>query len=147
MDVKQFLRKIRAEQTEIELLLLKIDNITVIHAIVYDRDKVSTSNDSDLSDIAIKNAALLNAIDRKIKDLQEHQTKAFNLISGLENDAQRQILYLYYLSRKKREGKYVISAPYSFDDVAEELGYSSGYVRHLHGDALAALRKMEKALA
>jgi hypothetical protein len=143
-DVKEFLRGIRSEQTEIELLLLKVDNITLIHALVYDNDKIQGNYTSDLSETVIKNAALLNKIDRKVKELQDKQVKAYNLIYELENDSQRQIMLMYYLSRKKQDHT-ELTRPYSFEEVAEELHFAPGYVRHVHGAALNALRK--KALA
>lgn len=144
MEVKEFLRGIRSEQTEIELLLLKVDNITLIHALVYDNDKIKGNYTSDLSETVIKNAALLNAIDRKVQELQEKQKKAYDMIYELENDSQRQILLMYYLSRKKQEHT-ELTRPYTLDEVAEELHFSLSRVKHIHGKALQTLRK--KALA
>ena len=144
MDVKEFLRGIRSEQTELEVLLLKVDNITLIHALVYDHDKVQGSFSTDLSETVIKNAALLNAIDKKVREFQEHQIKAYDMIYELENDSQRQILLLYYLSRKKQSHT-KLTRPYSFEEVAEELHFSPGYVRHVHGNALSELRKKAPA--
>jgi len=144
MKVKEFLRGIRSEQTEIELLLLKVDNITLIHALVYDNDKIQGNYTSDLSETVIKNAALLNAIDKKVRALQKKQVKAFKMINSLENDSQRQILLMYYLSRKK-QAHTELTRPYTLEEVAEELHFSSDHVKHIHGAALNALRK--KALA
>lgn len=140
MEIKEFLRGIRSEQTEIEVLLLKVDNITLIHALVYDNDRIQGNYTSDLSETVIKNAGLLNAIDKKVKEFQEHQLKAYNMIYKLENDSQRQIMLMYYLSRKKQDHS-ELTRPYSFDEVAEELHFSPGYVRHVHGAALNTLRK------
>lgn len=147
MDVKKFLRKIRSEQTELELLLLKRDNIVVIHGMTYDKDKVQISASGDnLSEIAIKNAELLNAIDKKIKQYNENQQKALDLIFSLEDDAQRQVLMMYYMTRKSQENSR-LTTPYSLAEVADFLNMSFDYVRHVHGDALNALRKNKKEKA
>lgn len=147
MDIKDFLRRIRSEQTELEIMLLKKNNIVVIHALTFDKDKITSSGTGlDLSDIAIKDNELLLAIDKKIKQLQRNQLKAYKLINDLEDDTQRQILLMYYLSRKESDSQ-EITAPYSLDEVAEALNFSGSYVKHIHGDALNALRKKKKALA
>ena len=142
MDIKAFLRKIRTEQTELELLILKKNNIVVVHALSFDHDKIQSNSTGDLSDIAIKDNGLLLAIDKKIRSLQAHQLKAYNLIFKLENDVQRKILFMYYLSRKKTEYN-ELTRPYSLQEVAEELDYDAGYVRHVHRDALQALREKD----
>ena len=146
MDVKTFLRKLRTEYTELELLLLKNNNIILIHALRYDRDKVQASVNFALEEQAIKNNGMLLAIDKKLKDFQERQEKAFSMISELDNELQRTTLIMYYLSRKK-EGHNELTRPYSLEEVAQELQYTEGYIRHVHGDALKILRENEKALA
>lgn len=144
MDVKQFLRQIRTEYTELELMLLKKNNMIFIRALTFDKDKINTNVSEDLSEMAIKNNALLLAIDKKIQKLQKNQLKAYNMINELEDDNQRQVMLMYYLTRKESENK-EITSPYSLDEVAEALNFSGSYVKHLHGDALTELRKKEKA--
>jgi DNA-directed RNA polymerase sigma subunit (sigma70/sigma32) len=143
MDVKAFLRKIRAEHTELELLLLKKNNIILIHALRFDKDKIQTNSRYTLEDQAIKDNGLILAIDNKIKSFQEHQLQAYDLISSLDNELQRSILIMYYLSRKKSAYN-ELSRPYSLEEVAEELNYTESYVKHIHGDALNALREKKK---
>ena len=143
MDVKEFLRRIRTEQTELELMLLKKNNMIYIRALTFDKDKINTSVSEDLSEMAIKNNALLLAIDRKIRQLQKNQLRAYKMINGLEDDNQRQIMLMYYLTRKESENS-EITSPYSLDEVAEALNFSNSYVKHLHGDALNVLREMKK---
>ena len=143
MDVKQFLKQIRSEQTEIELLLLKKNNIILIRALKFTADKVQASSDKDLSDYAIKNGALLNALDKKINEFHKNQLIAYDLINSLENDNQRKMMLMYYLTRKDTGRE--LTRPYSLEEVADELNYSSSYIRHLHGSALEALRKKAPA--
>ena len=143
MDVKDFLRKIRSEYTELELMLLKKNNMVYIRALTFDKDKINTSVSEDLSEVAIKNNALLSAIERKIRQLQKNQLRAYNMINGLEDDNQRKIMLMYYLTRKESEN-HEITSPYSLDEVAEALNFSGSYVKHLHGNALNVLRGMKK---
>lgn len=139
MDVKAFLRKLRTEYTELELLLLKKNNIILIHALRFDKDKIQTNGVFSLEEQAIKNNGLLIAIDKRLKAFQDNQLKAYNMIEQLENDLQRTTLIMYYLSRKQSEFN-ELSRPYSLEEVAQELNFTEGYIRHVHGDALKILR-------
>lgn len=142
MDIRKFLRKIRNERSELELLLLKRDNITVIHGLTYDRDKVITSNGGDLSEMAIKNARLLNRIDKLIRTFDRNQHKAMNIIYSLTDSVQRQVMVIYYLTRKKTEFSQITS-PYTLEEVAAIMSLSFTHVRHIHGEALDILRKQQ----
>ena len=143
MDVRKFLRRVRDERTELEILLMKRDNITVIHGISYTGDRVMSSHNSDISDITIKNARLLNVIDRKIKRFKENQQKAMDMIYILPDSVHRQVMIMYYLSRKETPYSR-LTFPYSLEEVSQAMCLSFNRVRHIHGEALQTLRKKKK---
>lgn len=143
MDIRKFLRKIRNERSELELLLLKRDNITVIHGLTYDQDKVTTSHDGDLSEMAIKNAKLLNKIDKMIRTFNRNQHKAMNIIYSLSDSVQRQVMVKYYLTRKETELS-EITSPYTLEEVADSMSLSFTHVRHIHSEALQVLQKKKQ---
>ena len=143
MDVRKFLRRIRDERTELEILLMKRDNITVIHGISYTGDRVMSSHNKDLSDMAIKNARLLNVIDRKVAKFKDNQQRAMDLIYDLHDSTQRQIMIMYYLSRKETPYSR-LTFPYSLEEVSQAMCLSFNRVRHIHGEALQILRKKKQ---
>jgi DNA-directed RNA polymerase specialized sigma subunit len=140
MNVKSFLQSIRSEQTEIEIMQAEKYDIVSVPGMRYDTDKVQTSNQNDLSSVAVKLAKFDKKYEKRINDLVERKNSAMRLISGLEDSAQRIVLIVYYLDRKKIPGSRY-TRPYTWFEVAQILNYSTDHVKHLHGYALQNLQK------
>lgn len=140
MNIKGFLQAIRTEQTELEILESKKYDIVSVPGMRYDTDKVQTSNNTDLSDIALKLLDFDHKYEKRMIGLLKRKTDAMELINSLEDSTQRTVLIIYYLDRKKIPGsKY--TRPYTWFEVAQILNYSVDRVKHLHGYALQNLQK------
>lgn len=140
-DVKDFLKLVRSEQTDLELMVIKLNNVSFLKGIAYKDEKIIVGeNPLDLSEFVIQNDRMTSTLSTKIEQFKLHQNVAYDMIFGLDAISQRQIMMMYYLTRKQQpEGE--LTRPYSLDEVAEELNLSRDYVRHAHGNALNILRK------
>ena len=136
MTVKKYLRSIRDEQRELWILQEKRDELyfsLLPNGIRYDKDNIQVTSENAFPDKIIKMAELSNKIDRKIEELTKRKTEAVDMIGRLDNSNYRQVLMLYYIPT----GKYYKMM--SWLDVAEEMGYSEDWVKHVHGYALKEL--------
>lgn len=137
MTAKEYLRNIRDEQRELQRLSNKMESILLNNAlpsgIRYDKIKVQTSPE-DPMDIFVRVSGLQEEIDRHVKKLKRNKQRAMRLIHKMDRTPDsskcRQVLTLYYLTLK--DDKRLMS----WLDVAEEMGYSEDWIKHLHGKAL-----------
>lgn len=136
MDVKVFLKGIRAERLEIARLSEareQLESTLLPKAIRYDMDKVQTSASDRLFNVA----ANLNEIDRKLEKriirLSADISLAYDLVSKVRTPECREVLMLRYLMGKRK--------PLTWTEVAEQMGYSIPHVKEkLHGKAIAEAR-------
>lgn len=141
MDVKVFLRDIRAKRTEIANLSEareQLESTLLPKAIRYDMDKVQTS----ASDRMITVAANLNEIDRKLEEriirLSADISLAYDLVGQVRTPECREVLMLRYLMGTRQ--------PLTWAEVADQMGYSVQHVKEkLHGKAIAEAREVWKA--
>lgn len=135
MTVKEYLRSIRDEQRELWILQDKRNEIyfnLLPSGIRYDKDHIQISSENAFPDKVIKMAELSNKIDKKIEHLTRRKADALDMIGRLDNTNYRQVLILYYIPTDDRKMM-------SWLDVAEEMGYSEDWVKHIHGYALKEL--------
>lgn len=141
MDVKVFLRDIRAKREEIANLSEareQLESTLLPKAIRYDMDKVQTS----ASDRMITVAANLNEIDRKLEEriirLSADISLAYDLVGQVRTPECREVLMLRYLMGTRQ--------PLTWAEVADQMGYSVPHVKEkLHGKAIAEAREVWKA--
>lgn len=139
MTIKQYLRSIRNEQKELWILKEKKDAIyysLLPSGIRYDRDNVQKSPSDVMPDKIIRITELTGEIDKRIRTLERNKVEAMRLIYSLDDTRCRQILILYYLTQKER-GRLM-----NWLDVAEMIGYSEDWVKHMHGKALLELNNV-----
>lgn len=128
-DAKTFFRKIRLERREIRILSerIHIRELSLLPSgIRYDKTDVQTSIEdkmseklAEISDYELKRQKLLQA-------LMLRQSQAIDIISGIPDTKQRQIMEIYYLD----------STNPTWQDVADEMILDRRYVLRLHGEAL-----------
>lgn len=140
MDVKEFLKGIRAERMEIISLSESREQLVstlLPKAIRYDVDKVQTS----ASDRLFTVTADLNELDRKLEKriikLSADISLAYDLISQMETAECRELLMLRYLMGTRK--------PFTWLEIAEKMEYSEQHVKEkLHGRAITEARKVWK---
>ena len=143
MTAKEYLRNIRDEQRELQRLNKKMDSMLLNSAlpsgIRYDKIKVQTSP-KDPMEIFVRLSGLHEEIDRHIKKLKRNKQRAMRLIRKMDwspnSSKYRQVLTLYYLTLGDDK------KPLSWLDVAEEMGYSEDWIKHLHGEALLEFARL-----
>lgn len=139
MTIKQYLRSIRNEQRELWILQEKREQLyysLLPSGIRYDKDNVQVTSENAFPDKVIKMAELSNKIDKSIQHLTLRKAEAIDMINKLDNSNYRQVLMLYYIPDDKNKRMM------SWIDVAEKLGYSEDWIKHIHGYALKELRKI-----
>ncbi len=133
MDIKQFLKEIRAERREIALLekrILKSKLKAIPSGISYDRDKVQTSPRDSMSEAMIESADYEKELEKHLNKLMARSAYAARIISSVPAVDQRRVLEAYYLH---------MGNP-TWEEVADMLDFSVQRIYQLHGDALVWLR-------
>lgn len=136
MTIKRYLRSIRDEQRELWILQDKRDELyfsLLPSGIRYDKDNIQVTSENAFPDKVIKMAELSNKIDKRIEHLTRRKADAINMIEKLDNTNYRQVLILYYIPTDRNRKMM------SWLDVAEEMGYSEDWIKHVHGYALKEL--------
>lgn len=132
-DAKRRLQKVRALDIRIQLLTNQRDELRErfgIKATQYDKDRVQTSMKSDTWQNEIEKLADIDvALSKLIRRYISLKSIIIHEIMKVE-DAR----YIDLLQKKYIEYK-------SFPVIAEEMGYSEDWCKHLHGYALEAYRK------
>ena len=143
MDVKVFLKGIRAERMEIASLSEareQLESTLLPKAIRYDVDKVQTS----VSDRLFVVIADLNELDRKLEKriikLSADVSLAYELIAQIKTPECREVLMLRYLMGKRK--------PLTWLEIAQQMEYSEQHVKEkLHGKAISEAREVWKVWA
>ena len=134
-EVKEFLRSIRYEQHEI-LHLQEMINAAeaelLPQAIRYDKDKVQVSPDERFSKLCAAIVDYQEELGREMVALLKRQMKAAEMIMGLDDEKERTVLRLYYLTTDHGQ-------PLSWGQVAIRMNYFESHVKRIHGNALAHL--------
>lgn len=134
-EVKEFLRSIRYEQHEI-LHLQEMINAAeaelLPQAIRYDKDKVQVSPDERFSKLCAAIVDYQEELGREMVALLKRQMKAAEMIMGLDDEKERTVLRLYYLTTDHGQ-------PLSWGQVAIRMNYFESHVKRIHGNALVHL--------
>lgn len=135
MDIKDLLKNIRAERIELECIRERADelrNKLLPKAITYDGINVQSSPGDRTPEVMAQLIEVEEMEGQRLVRLATHIRIAEQVIDQMQTPEHRNLLSLRYI-----HGKTVMS----WYDVAEEMGYSSKYVRgKLHGRALSEAR-------
>lgn len=133
MNIKRFLRETRAMNKAINAKKRHRESLYFMvtgKAITYDKDKIQSSTIGDKLERTLAEVADLDReITNDIRKLSEMQLKAVKYISSLSKPEYIAILTDYYLSG------------YTWERVADNVGYSKRQVLRYHGYALEELQK------
>lgn len=138
-ELKDFLRAIRSEQHEIAHLremVAELETELLPQAIRYDRDKVQVSPDEKFSKICAKIVDYEDELGKSIAILVGRKLYAEQLIKKLDNEKEREVLRLYYLTTENGQSL-------TWNQVAIRMNYFERHVKRIHGNALVNLAKLE----
>ena len=142
-DVKIFLRQIRMyrlEVIELEERIEKLHPAVYQPAIRYDIDKVQ-SQPVDPNDKYIDMLSdYQNKLNKYKNELMDKCRQAETMIESLTASEQRRVLRAYYLPDIHHDNKLLPT----WEDVADQLGYSVQNVWVIHGKALKELNEHSK---
>lgn len=136
-DIKEFYKRIRREQTEIQQLknLIHEKELTLLpRAIVYDHDKVQVSPEDRFSEACAALCELENELSKSIFLLSKNQILAESYIRELEDANERKVMRYYYLTLIDGE------LP-TWQQVAIRMNYYERHIMRLHGEALQHIAK------
>lgn len=135
MKAQEELQKILLDDAKINSKLEELARLNALAARVtaaMDSEIVSrTRNTDSLSDAIIKIIEMRDEINNLIDSYVDRKAHYSKIIDGLTNPMQIRVLYGHYYAGK------------SFQQIADELGYSRRNICYIHGDAL---RSMENFL-
>lgn len=138
-ELKDFLRAIRSEQHEIAHLremVAELETELLPQAIRYDHDKVQVSPDEKFSKICAKIVDYEDELGKSIAILVGRKLYAEQLIKKLDNEKEREVLRLYYLTTENGQSL-------TWNQVAIRMNYFERHVKRIHGNALVNLAKLE----
>lgn len=140
-DIKLQLRSVRFESMEIEMLIeqslriqSQLESVTSrLRDVCVQADISSPDAFADRVDALI---SLNKAISERAVMLTEKCERLFKLVAELENPQHRTVLEKYYLFPEH--------VGITWEEVAEQMGYTKRQVLRIHGNALKELRKIIK---
>lgn len=133
--VRELLQSVRAEKLEIVILREQIEELKMSllpGAIRYDKDKVQTSPDDQMSVVMEKVDDYERKLKHRLLSLLDKQSQASELIMELDDSLQRQVLQLYYLDKDRLY----------WDDIATMMGYTKRRLYQIHGEAIEKLETL-----
>ncbi len=134
-ELKDFFEKVRrargmANELAEQRAQLRNDAVS-IKAVQYDKDKVTSGNTSDLSDVIIR-------LEEKLRKLDAEYLEEMDKLLRMRLQAQDYLRYLDDVDRKYSRvltKRYMNNMPW--DHVAEEMCYTVDYCWHLGDDAIS----------
>lgn len=134
-ELKDFFEKVRrargmANELAEQRTQLRSDAVS-IKAVQYDKDKVTSGNTSDLSDVIIR-------LEEKLRKLDAEYLEEMDKLLRMRLQAQDYLKYLDDVDRKYSRvltKRYMNNMPW--DHVAEEVSYTVDYCWHLRDDAIS----------
>ena len=137
-DILKFLKQIRTKRRELGILentMQELRFMLMPSGIRYDLDKVQTSPEDRLSQSVADLVAVERRQKRQIERLMSDIAKAEKLIEVMPTPEYRELIRLRYISGGLKL--------MTWEQVAEQMGYSSDHVRgKLHGKAIAEARRV-----
>ena len=134
--VKEFFRGVRDEYKEILHLeeCIKYQHLKLLpSAIRYDKDKVQVSQSDTMANTLVTIADQTAKMEALKLELETKRGRAYGMIYTLKNPDEREVMTRYYME-PMTDGKMK-----TWDDVANEMGYSRRQVLNKHGEALLNL--------
>lgn len=125
-QLRVFSIKIQQKKDELESLKAAAENVSAS----IDSERVQTSPKDRMPDDISRIVDLESEIHKDIQELLILKNKIINEIQGLSNPVYIEILYKRYVEYK------------SLEEIAIELNYSYHRMKHLHGIALQAFRRL-----
>lgn len=134
-ETKRYLSQVYALNCRIENKKSERDQLRELSTSVSsfaNTERVQTSSNQDkMGDTAAKIVDLETEITATIVEYLSKKEEVIKTIESVENINMYNLLYKRYV-----EGK-------SLTSIAEEMGFSEDYVKHLHGDALNIVKKIK----
>ena len=132
MNGRDVLRLCRNEWADISRLIQTRETLAASllpKAMAIKAVDVMESADADpLADRMAKVIDMDRIITEQVSTLWEHRRMAYKVLDRMSRESYRSILAIYYLD--------IVDKRPTFDDVANIIGYSGDYVRHLHAEAM-----------
>ena len=117
-------------------MVAELETELLPQAIRYDHDKVQVSPDEKFSKICAKIVDYEDELGRSIAMLVGRKLYAEQLIKKLDNEKEREVLRLYYLTTENGQSL-------TWNQVAIRMNYFERHVKRIHGNALANLARKE----
>lgn len=140
---KEILQTCRDELMEIIILSERREEIMaglLPRAIQPTWEKIKTFPEDRMSEAVVRAADLDTEIMAKLAPMIIRQQEAELMIDGLSLSKHRQILTTYYLRVKEEQrGTHIKTRLYTWEDVADAVGYEYGYVKRMARDAIRLL--------
>lgn len=137
IDAKRILKEIRTGRIEIEALIQKREQVearaTKITRSLSGMPSGSKRGLNDLSTDVTNLISLDEILKKRIESESEKERNAIETISMINNVKYRTLLTLYYIAGRR---------PRTWEEVAEEMGYSLSAVWHDHGKALLEYQRI-----
>lgn len=135
-EAKRMLQDIRISRIEIQALEERRELIEA-RAVRITRNLTgmpsARNTRTDLSDNIAGLLELDEVLKKRIEILSRKESDVVRLITEIDSAKHRTLLTLYYIAGKH---------PMTWDDVADQMGYSRSAVCHEHGNALVELQKI-----
>lgn len=139
MRTKDFFRQIRKEQREQTRLkeAIALRHMQLLpQAIRYDRDHVQSSPTDSMSETVAYIADQANKLEALSARLEERRSVAIRMIMETLESNEREVMLLYYIDSAVKLR--------TWQDVADEMGYSIETVHKCHKSALIKLDKISR---
>lgn len=138
MTTKEYLLQLKTLGTKIEHMQTQLDMLKAAAldngAIDYSKEKVQTSPEGDrLCDAVSRYIDKDRQITAEIDKLIDLRQKIIKELHCMDNQLYMDILFKRYVQYRKYK---------DLDAIADELGYTGEYMRHLHGWALQEFAKI-----
>ena len=134
MKAQEELSKILLDNAKIDSKLEELERLKALSTkvtAVMDGEVVSRTRNTDtMSDTVVKILEMQSEINRLIDSYADRKAYFSKIIDSLTSAMQIRVLYSHYYSGK------------SFQQIADELGYSRRNICYIHGDALRAVEKI-----
>ncbi len=147
MTVKEWLNRGRKLNTEIDILLREKSRALGAATETVQRlglEKVQTTPANTSEDKIVDYIAYSEIVDGQINNLYKIKSEILQVINQIDDNVLRTLLLLRYVSCETDDETYRF---YSWDEIADKLGYSREWVtKNLHPRALEAVGKILKNL-
>ena len=126
MTAKEYLRQLKTLDNMVNAKLLEKERIQALttRVSVGSSERVQSGGGGGFENVVIRLGELKDEINADVDELYDLKIEAGELISRIEDKNLQVILSMYYISNS------------TFEQVAENTGMSSRWVRKLHGKAI-----------